>query len=277
MVLDAPLGEIGFLIVAILAGGLVTGVLAGLFGIGGGAVVVPVLYEVFRVVGVPEEVRMQLCIGTSLAVMAPTTIGSYRAHLRSGAVIPGVLRVWIAPTVIGVGLGSLIALAAPSAVFRAAFAVIGSGIAIKMLAGRDDWRLGKELPSRALFSAYGLAIGLASSLMGISGGSLCTIVLTLYGKTLHQAVATSAGITVPISMAGAAGYMLAGLPQQSLMPPLSIGFVSLIGLALMAPLSTWSAGLGARLAHGLSKRTLEITFGLYLLAMALRFAATLVF
>lgn len=277
MAFGAPLGEIGFLVLAILAGGLATGVLAGLFGIGGGAVVVPVLYEVFRVIGVPEEVRMQLCVGTSLAVMAPTTIGSYRAHLRSGAVIPGVLRAWIAPTVIGVGLGSLIALVAPSAVFRAAFAAIGGGIAFKMLAGRDNWRLGKELPGRGLLSVYGLAIGLASSLMGISGGSLCTIVLTLYGKTLHQAVATSAGVTVPISMAGAIGYMLAGLPQQSLMPPLSIGFVSLIGLALMAPLSTWSAGLGARLAHGLSKRTLEIAFGLFLLTMALRFAATLVF
>lgn len=277
MAFGAPLGEIGFLVLAILAGGLATGVLAGLFGIGGGAVVVPVLYEVFRVIGVPEEVRMQLCVGTSLAVMAPTTIGSYRAHLRSGAVIPGVLRAWIAPTVIGVGLGSLIALVAPSAVFRAAFAAIGGGIAFKMLAGRDNWRLGKELPGHGLLSVYGLAIGLASSLMGISGGSLCTIVLTLYGKTLHQAVATSAGVTVPISMAGAIGYMLAGLPQQSLMPPLSIGFVSLIGLALMAPLSTWSAGLGARLAHGLSKRTLEIAFGLFLLTMALRFAATLVF
>jgi uncharacterized membrane protein YfcA len=276
MLLGVPANELAWLVTAIMIGALVTGLLAGLFGIGGGAVVVPVLYEVFRVVGVPEEVRMQLCVGTSLAVMAPTTVGSYRAHLAKGAVVAGVLRRWIVPTVIGVGAGALIALVAPSSVFRGAFAVIGTAIALKMLAGRDDWRLGTELPGQPLLGIYGFLIGLASSLMGISGGSLSTIVLTLYGKTMHQAVATSAGLTVPISIAGALGYMLAGLPQQPLMPPFSIGFVSLIGFALMAPLSTFVAGFGARLAHGLGKRTLEVAFGLYLLAMSIRFAASLI-
>jgi uncharacterized membrane protein YfcA len=275
MILGVPLGDLLWLALLIVVGGIVTGVLAGLFGIGGGAVVVPVLYEVFRLIGVPEEVRMQLCVGTSLAIMAPTTLGSYRAHLASGAVIREVVRAWTVPTVIGVGIGSLIALVAPSEVFRAVFAVIGSGIAIKLLAGQN-WIIGGQLPARGLLWLYGIAIGLASSLMGISGGSLSTIVLTLYGRSLHQAVATSAGITVPISIAGAIGYMLAGLPQQSLMPPLSIGFVSFIGVVLMAPLATLVAGAGARLSHGLSKRKLEVAFGLYLLAMALRFAATLV-
>ncbi len=271
-----PLTELALLVVAILAGGLITGVLAGLFGIGGGAVVVPVLYEVFRIIGVPEEVRMQLCVGTSLAIMAPTTFGSYRAHLASGAVLKGVLRLWIVPVVVGVGAGSLIAVFAPSALFRGVFAVVGSLIALKMLLGRDSWRLGSDLPSRPVLAGYGFFTGLASSLMGISGGSLCTVVLTLYGKTLHQAVATSAGVTVPISIAGTIGYMLAGLPQQALMPPLTIGFVSLIGFALMAPVSTLVAGFGARLAHGMAKRHLEIAFGLFLLAMALRFAVSLI-
>lgn len=275
MLLGIPFNEPLVLIAAILIGGVITGVLAGLFGIGGGAVVVPVLYEVFRVIGVPEEVRMQLCVGTSLAIMAPTTFGSYRAHLASGAVVPGVLRLWVIPTVAGVGAGALIAVFAPSSVFRGAFAVIGTLIAVKMLTSRDAWRFAAELPSRALMGVYGFIIGLASSLMGISGGSLSTIVLTLYGKTMHQAVATSAGLTVPISIAGAIGYMLAGLPHQAQMPALSIGFVSLIGFALMAPLSTFVAGFGARLAHGLSKRTLEVAFGLYLLAMSIRFGITL--
>jgi len=276
MVLGVPANELAWLVAAILVGGLITGLLAGLFGIGGGAVVVPVLYEVFRVVGVPEEVRMQLCVGTSLAIMAPTTIGSYRAHLAKGAVIAGVLRRWVVPAVVGVGAGALIALVAPAAVFRAAFAIIGTGIALKMLVGRDHWRLGEDLPGQPLIGIYGFIIGLASSLMGISGGSLSTIVLTLHGKTMHQAVATSAGLTVPISIAGAFGYMLAGLPQQSQMPPFSIGFVSLVGFVLMAPLATFVGGFGARLAHGLSKRTLELAFGLYLLLMAFRFAVSLI-
>jgi uncharacterized membrane protein YfcA len=276
MILGIPLGEIGWLVLAVVVGGIVTGILAGLFGIGGGAVLVPVLYEVFGVIGVSEDVRMQLCVGTSLAIMAPTTISSYRSHLASGAVLPQVVRLWTVPTVLGVGAGSLIALVAPSAVFRAAFAVIGGGIALRLLIGGEGVKLGDDLPARPLMRLYGVVIGLASSLMGISGGSLSTITLVLYGKTMHQAVATSAGITVPISIAGAIGYMLAGLPQQALMPPFSVGFVSFIGLVLMAPISTGVAGLGARLAHGLSKRTLELAFGAYLLAMALRFAATLV-
>src|SRR3954464_5872684 len=106
--MDASLGELLALAAAIFAAGIVTGILAGLFGIGGGAVVVPVLYEVFRMIGVPEEVRMQLCIGTSLAIMGPTTISSYRAHLASGVVLPDVVRLWMLPTVIGVGAGALI-------------------------------------------------------------------------------------------------------------------------------------------------------------------------
>ena len=108
MIWGVPLNEVVWLVLAIVVGGVVTGILAGLFGIGGGAVVVPVLYEVFRVIGVPEDVRMQLCVGTSLAIMAPTTVSSYRAHLTSGQVLPDVVRLWIVPTVVGVGVGSLI-------------------------------------------------------------------------------------------------------------------------------------------------------------------------
>ena len=105
---------------------------------------------------------------------------------------------------------------------------------------------------------YGFLIGLASSLMGVSGGSISNMIQTLYGKPIHNAVATSAGLGVPITIAGTIGYMLAGLPQQALMPPFSIGFVSLIGFVLMAPVSSFTAPYGARLAHRMSKRQLEI-------------------
>jgi uncharacterized membrane protein YfcA len=112
--------------------------------------------------------------------------------------------------------------------------------------------------------------------MGVSGGSISNMILTLYGKTIHQAVATSAGLGVPITIAGTLGYMLAGLPKQTLMPPLSIGFVSLIGFALMAPVSSFTAAYGARLAHVMPKRRLEIAFGIFLLLVAARLAATLI-
>src|SRR6266849_10902267 len=97
MISGVPFGEILLLIAAILVAGFITGLLAGLFGIGGGAVIVPVLYEVFRLLGVPEEVRMQLCVGTSIAIIVPTTIRSYLAHREKGLVIPQVIRLWAAP------------------------------------------------------------------------------------------------------------------------------------------------------------------------------------
>src|SRR6202451_1139960 len=109
MLFGVGLSEIIWLAVAIVIGGFVTGILAGLFGIGGGAGIVPVLYEVFRVLGVPEEGRMQLCLGTSIAIILPTTIRSYLTHRQKGVVIPRVIRLWAIPAVIGVTCGSVIA------------------------------------------------------------------------------------------------------------------------------------------------------------------------
>jgi uncharacterized protein len=136
--------------------------------------------------------------------------------------------------------------------------------------------LAHQLPGRHAMSAWGFLVGLASSLMGISGGSLATMVLTLYGKPIHNAVATSAGLGVPITIAGTLGYMLAGLPHQATLPPLSIGFVSIIGVAMVAPVSSWVAPFGARLAHALPRRRLEIGFGLFLLIASMRFVVSLI-
>src|ERR1700720_749630 len=124
-----PAGELVWVAVAVVAAGVVTGLLAGLFGIGGGAVIVPVLFEVFRLLGVPEEVRMQLCVGTSIAIIVPTTIRSYLAHREKGLVIPQVIRLWAAPAVLGVICGAVIAAFAPAAVFKVAFIVIAAFIA----------------------------------------------------------------------------------------------------------------------------------------------------
>jgi uncharacterized protein len=271
-----PLAELASLVPAIVAAGVVAGLLAGVFGIGGGAVIVPVLYEAFRLFGVASAVRMQLCIGTSLAIIVPTAIRSYRAHRARGLVIPEVIRLWPVPAVCGVAVGATAAVFAPGGLFKVAFALVAGIIATKLLFIGDRWRLGERLPGRPLMIGYGFLIGLASSLMGISGGSLVTMVLTLYGKPIHNAVATAAGIGVPITTAGAVGYVLAGLPREAALPALSIGFVSVIGMALIAPISSWVAPLGARLAHALPKRTLEIGFGLFLLAASLRFVASLV-
>jgi uncharacterized protein len=274
--MGVPVGDLAALAAAAMAASIVTGILAGLFGIGGGAVIVPVLFEVFRILGVPPQVRMQLCIGTSLAIIVPTALRSYQAHRERGLVLPDVLRRWTVPSILGVGLGSLAAVFAPAGLFEAAFALIASIIAGKLLFGRESWVVGSELPGPAAMRGYGFVIGVGSSLMGISGGSLVTMILTLYGKPIHQAVATAAGIGVPITLAGTIGYCLAGLPHQALMPPLSIGFVSVIGVVLIAPISSYVAPIGARLAHALPRRWLEIAFGGFLLLAAARFLLTLI-
>jgi uncharacterized membrane protein YfcA len=270
-------GELPWLVASVMFAGVVTGILAGLFGIGGGAVIVPVLFEVFRLLGVPDAVRMQLCIGTSLAIIVPTAVRSYREHKAHGFVLADVLRRWALPSVVGVLVGSAIAAVAPPDTFKAAFGLIACLIAAKFLIGSDGWAFGNELPGSTAMTGYGFAIGLGSSLMGISGGSLVTMILTLYRTPIHNAVATAAGLGVPITLAGTVGYVLAGLPHQAQLPPLSLGFVSLIGVVLIAPLSSWVAPFGARLAHRLPRRRLEICFGLFLLVVASRFLASLVF
>ena len=160
--------------------------------------------------------------------------------------------------------------------FKIVFVLVASFIAAKLLFGRDRWKLGDTLPGGVAMTAYGFLVGLCSSLMGVSGGSLSNAVLTLYGRSIHNAVAISAGLGVPISIAGTIGYALAGLEHQPLMPPLSIGFVSLIGVALMAPVSSFTAVYGARLAHALSKRRLEVALSIFLLAASARFVVSLV-
>ncbi|MFG1480807.1 sulfite exporter TauE/SafE family protein [Xanthobacter sp. V4C-4] len=267
--------DLATLCLALVAGGVLTGLIAGLLGIGGGGVMVPVLYQVFAVMGVDEDVRMQLCVGTSLAIIIPTAIASYRAHGKTGAVLPGVVKQWRIPAIAGIITGSAIAAWVPGWVLQAAFALIVGTLGLKSLVGRNDWRLGETLPDARGMAVYGFFIGLASALVGVSGGGIATNILLLYGVPIHAAVATSAGIGVFIPIPGVIGYAVAGWPHLGALPPLSIGYVSLLGFALMAPLAALLAPVGARLAHRLSRRHLEIGFGTFLLLVAARFVLAL--
>ena len=153
--------------------------------------------------------------------------------------------------------------------------VIASFIAIKLLFAGDRWNLGTELPGTGADGALRLRHRACGSLMGVSGGAMSTIVLTVYGKPIHNAVATSSGIAVPITIAGAIGFILAGLPHQAQLPPLSLGFVSLIGLAVMAPVSSFVAPYGARLAHRLPRRRSRSLSAVFCLLVSLRFLVSL--
>jgi uncharacterized membrane protein YfcA len=268
------LGQVVWLAIALAAAGSLTGVLAGLFGVGGGTVVVPVLYEAFGLYGVPDEVRMPLCIGTSLAVIVPTSISSFRGHLRKGAVDTRVLTDWIGPIAAGVILGVVAAAFAQPALFKAVFITVSLFLAVRLLIGKDRWRLGDVLPGRSGMAGYGLVIGSSSALMGIGGGLVANVVLSLYGRPIHTAVATASGVGLIVSIPGALGYGVAGWEHAGL-PPLSIGYVSLIGFALLTPLSVLTARYGVSLAHRLSKRHLEFALAAYLIFVSARFAVSL--
>lgn len=278
MFLGIPYTELAWLAVALLAAGAVTGILAGVFGVGGGAVIVPVLYELFTLLGVPEEARMPFCVGTSLAVIIPTSIRSFNAHRAKGMVDMSIVKIWAVPVVIGVLGGGVIARYAPADVFKAVFVVVAGLSAFRLLLGKDSWKLADDMPSSLVMRLYGLVIGVLSALMGIGGGQLSSLFMTFYGRPIHQAVATSSGLGVLISIPGAIGYIYAGWPKAAefpdvaaLQPPLALGYVSLIGFLLFVPTSIWTAPIGARLAHALPKRKLEILFGVFLSVVCLRF------
>ncbi len=273
MIAGHSLTEIAFLAAALAGAGALTGILAGVFGVGGGALIVPVLYELFRILDVPEETHMPLCVGTSLAVIIPTSLRSFRAPRARGAVDMKILRAWVVPTILGVLVGSFVARYAPPALFKIAFITI-AGLAATRLILNLKWHLGDAVPEGPTLTIFGFVNAFLSALMGIGGGQLATMFMTFYGRTIHQAVATSSGVGVLISIPGAIGFVLAGWDKPFL-PPLSLGFVSLIGLAAFAPVSVLTAPLGVRIAHALTKRKLEMAFGIFLLLVSLRLLSSM--
>ena len=270
------------LVLLLVMTGALAGFLAGIFGIGGGAVLVPVLYECFRIAGVPLDARMPLCIGTSLAIIIPTSIRSWQAHHKRGSVDMDILLKWTLPVLAGVILGSVIARYAPEKLFKYVFVGVAWSAAARLLLGKENWRLGDEMPKGIFMRAYGFFIGLLSTLMGIGGGLFSNLLMTFYGRPIHQAIGTSAGLAVLISIPGALGYIYAGWPSAARFPevaalqlPFAIGYISLIGALLVMPTSLLVAPLGVRVAHFMTKRKLEIAFGIYLLVVSSRFVVSL--
>jgi uncharacterized membrane protein YfcA len=262
--------------------GALSGFLAGVFGVGGGAILVPVFYECFRLAGVPLEVRMPLCIGTSLAIIIPTSIRSWRAHYARGAVDMEILRAWWLPVLIGVIAGSVTARYAPERLFKIVFVTVAYSAAARLLLARETWKFGDDFPRGPLMKIYGFIVGLLSTLMGIGGGLFSNLLMTFYGRSIPQAVATSSALAVLISIPGALGYVYAGWPAAALHPevvalqwPFAIGYVSLIGAVLVMPTSLLTAPLGVKAAHAMSKRTLEMAFGCYLFIVGSRFVISL--
>ena len=270
-----PLSEILLLAATLIAAGLAVGYLAGLLGIGGGGITVPILYEVFRLIGVDDEVRMHLAVGTSLAVILPTSLRSFWLHRQRGAVDMEVLRT-VGPWIfIGTIAGILVARQVDGTVLKAVFVGVAYLMAAKLLLAADSWRLGDTLPGMGVRLGLGLVTGLASALNGIGGGAFITSFMTLYGRSMLMALATASGVGPMIALPGVLGYVWAGYGREAL-PFGSLGYVSLIGALLVIPTSLFAAGWGVRSAHRFSRRTLELAFATFMVLVGTRFLLSLV-
>lgn len=265
-----PIADLLMFGALLMAAGAVAGLLAGVFGIGGGAVLVPVFYQIFGYVGIDDAVRMHLAVGSSLAIIVPTSVRSFLAHRTRGAVDQDLLKGWMLAVPLGAILASVIAAYASSEALRAIFAGIALALALRMIFLHGRWQLGTELPGEPARFLVGTGIGVLSGLMGIGGGVLNNTFMTFYGRPIHQAVATSAGVGVLIALPGLFGYVWAGWGDP-LLPPFSTGFINWIAVALIIPITFLVTPYGAQLAHAMSKRQLEIGFGVFLLFVSGRF------
>ena len=266
--------EIATFVAAIAAAGVVSGLLAGTFGVGGGAILVPVFYQVFGLLGVDEIVRMHLSVGSSLAIIVPTSLRSYFAHRAKGAVDDDLLRTFIISIPLGVVLASLSAAYISSRELRILFTTFTLLFGLRLLFNRDSWRLGSEIPGNPWRSIIGFIIGFFSTLLGIGGGVMNNTFMTLYGRSIHQAVATSSGVGVLIAIPGTLGYIWAGWGNP-LLPVASTGFINWIAVALIIPIALIVTPFGVRIAHRLARRHLEIGFGLFCLIISIRFFVSL--
>lgn len=253
---------------AALATGLAGGFISGLFGVGGGIVIVPVLDTVLGNLGVDAAVRMQVAVATSLATIVPTSIASARAHHRRGAVDLGLAQRWALALMAGAFLGSWLASGALAGALPGVFGTVAALMALKMLLPLENRVLAPAVPRGPLVQAVPLTIGTVSSMMGIGGGTLSVPALTLMNQPVHRAVGTANLFGLAIALPGTLGYLLA--EPAAPVPPGSVGLVSIPAFLLLAPASVLAAPLGARVAHRLDRRRLSAAFGAFLLLVAAR-------
>ena len=269
MAAEWSLPEVAVMVAALLAAGIAAGLLAGLLGVGGGIVIVPVLFHLFSLLGFAEDVRMHVAVGTSLATIIPTSIISARAHAHRAAVDKGLL--WaLGPAVFaGTLAGAAIAGVARGDVLTAVFAVVAVAVAANMAFGMEGKAIRDGLPGGWRNLALGGVIGGISAMMGIGGGSLSVPVISACRYPIRTAVGTAAAIGLIIAVPGAAGFIVTGWAKPSL-PPGSLGYVNLFGFALIVPATMLAAPWGARVAHAVKPQLLRKAFAVLLCLTSLR-------
>lgn len=255
------------LVAGLLASGLVAGLIAGLLGVGGGIVMVPAMAVTFQALNFDPALTQHVSVGTSLAAIVATGLVSARSHHRRGAVDFDILKLW-GPVIFGAALvGGLMARLYSGTALRLIFGIVALFIALNIVLPIQKKLMARLAGSHLTHRVSAGVIGYISALMGIGGGSLSVPTLAAFGTTMHRAVGTSAALGVLIALPGAIGFIVSGWGVAGV-PPLSIGFINLPALALIAGTASLVAPFGAAIAHRLDDRVLKTVFALFLLTVS---------
>ena len=254
---------------AMLFAGVLGGIMAGLLGVGGGIVIVPVLYHFLTTMGVDESLRMQVAVATSLTTIIATAISSTRSHYKKGSVDTALLKHWGPAIIVGVILGTAIGGLADGRVLTIVFAVVALIVAGNMILVKDRETNETKNPPKSVWAMLGVIAGSLSAMTGIGGGTICVPVLNFLGYDIRRAVGTAAAIGLIIALPGTIGYAMSGIGVDG-RPPFSIGYVNVLAAALLIPMTVLCAPIGARIAHSIPRRALRMCFGLFLAITSLR-------
>ncbi|WP_418068071.1 sulfite exporter TauE/SafE family protein [Roseibium porphyridii] len=260
---DLSLLSIGLLALALLATGVVAGIIAGLLGVGGGIVIVPVLYYMFTALEIDPSVLMHVAVGTSLATILATGTSSARAHFKRGSVDMDLLKRWWWAIAIGVFAGASLAGNISGGALTLVFGIVALAVSANMMFRKDGSHLADKLPGSPLKEVLGFLIGGISVMMGIGGGTLGVPTLTLFNYPIRKAVGTAAAIGLIIAVPGTLLSIWFGWGVEG-RPPFSLGYVNLVGFLLIIPASTLAAPLGAKIAHAIDPSKLKLVFALFL-------------
>jgi len=254
------------MIAILLVIGAFAGLVGGLLGVGGGIVLVPAFFYAFTHLGYGGEQVMQICVATSLATIVVTSIRSVSGHHKKGAVDWQVLREWAPFLVIAAGVGVFVAARVSSLTLQAVFGAFAGLAGLWMAFGKDNWRLGTNMPGQPIRGALASAVGFLSALMGIGGGAFGVPLMTLYGVPIHRAVATASGFGVLIAVPSVIGFLFVRIADA---PPWTVGAINLPAFLLVIGTTLITTPLGVRLAHSMSPKPLKRAFAVFLTLVAL--------
>lgn len=276
MINDILYQELLVYFIGLLITGVIGGLIAGLFGVGGGIVIVPILFWIFTSLNFPNEILMHMAIGSSLATIIPTSISSARAHYQRGSIEIDIIKKWAPGIFLGAIVGGLSGKYFSVNELKYLFASIAFLVALNMFF-KEPLRLGNNFPkSRLLNIIMSSLIGLVSSLMGVGAGTLGVPALVALSVPIHKAIGTAAALGLFIAVPATLGLAFSGfnIPNR---PPMSIGYVNLIAFFIMFPLTVFFAPVGVKLAHRINQRALKSIFGIFLIITSIKMLSSIIF